>query len=62
MPVTSAPGISRAIIEQLVAEALAKAGAVTSIPPSEDEERVENLFVVKVGGLPRLEVEYEEGD
>lgn len=59
MPIASSP-TNRAIIEQLVAQTLAEMGAVTSIPPTEDEERVDNLFVVQVEGRPRLEVEYEE--
>ena len=62
MPITLPPTepFDSALIKQLVQRALDEVGAVTSIPPTEDESRVDNLYVIEVEGHPRLNVEYEE--
>ena len=48
------------VVKELVEEALADLGVVISDPPSSEEKRVDNVYVIEVEGNPRLEVKYEE--
>lgn len=48
------------LVKKMVKEALEELHVIISSPPSSEENQVDNMYVIKVEGNPRLKVEYEE--